>query len=240
MGVVEWEGGRVSTHDSVAVARAISGARLRDAYRQAVSVITLGLATVRDNSVVVGPVTLLRFGPPKVTRNAVDWPIEGGVLAGAPGGHWRVRASAGRVEAAVTGYTPRLPRWIYTFSHLQVHELFTRVYLLRLRGSQPTSGVRHPSAEDRFRAATVDLALCLTVARRPSRLIAFAAAYHVVCWSLWGRTLGGLVTGQRVVALDGSKLTPAQSLLRLAVLPMSWFTGRPVQDEVSASDVIAG
>jgi len=244
MGVVEWDGGRVSTRDSITAGRALSGARLRDAYAGAVQAVTLGLARMSDNSVALGPVTLLRFGRPKVTRNAVDWTIEGGLLAGAPGGHVRVHSAGGRVEAAVTGFQPRLPRWIYSLTHLQVHELFTRVYLLRLRGREPVPG--EPALpSDRFRSGTVDLAFCLTLAgltgrRRPGRLLVIAAAYHVACWSLGGRTLGGLVTRQRVVAVDGSRLTPAQSLLRLAVLPASWFTGRPIHDEIAATEVIAG
>ena len=86
----------------------LTGATLRDTYYDAVRSLTFGLASVRGDSVVVGPVTLLRFGTPKVTRNAVDWPIEGGLLAGAAGGRWRLQASAGRVEATVTGYEPRL------------------------------------------------------------------------------------------------------------------------------------
>src|SRR5262249_36519965 len=85
MRVVTWSGGRVSTRASIAVAHTLSGAKLRDAYYEAVRGLTFGLAGVRDDSVVIGPVTLLRFGTPKVTRNTVDWPIEGGLLAGAPG-----------------------------------------------------------------------------------------------------------------------------------------------------------
>src|SRR5256885_13684180 len=113
MRVVTWTDGRVSTRASIAVGHTLSGASLRDSYYDAVRSLTFGLVSVRDDSVVIGPLTLLRFGTPKVTRNAVDWPIEGGLLAGAAGGRWRVQASAGRVEATVTGYEPRLPRLIY-------------------------------------------------------------------------------------------------------------------------------
>jgi hypothetical protein len=45
---------------------------------------------------------------------------------------------------------------------------------------------------------------------------------------------------QRVVAVDGSALTPTQSLLRFALLPMSWITRRPLHDEISQSTVISG
>jgi uncharacterized RDD family membrane protein YckC len=89
----------------------------------------------------------------------------------------------------------------------------------------------------------VDAALCFTLAgltgrRRLRRVVAIAIAYHVVCWSVSGRTLGGLVMRQRVVAVDGSRLTPTQSLLRLALLPASWILRRPVHDEIACTEVI--
>jgi hypothetical protein len=243
MGVVTWTEGRVSTKAAIAVSRPMTGAKLRDSYYEGLGKLTLGLASIRDDAVVVGPLTLLQFGAPKVMRNAVDWPIEGGLLAGAAGGHWRVQASAGRVEATVTGFAPRLPRFLYWPTHLQVHQLFTRLYLLRLRGNEPAVGAPAPR-EDRFRAATVDLALCLTLAgvtgrRRPGRALAIAAAYHVACWSVFGTTLGGAMMRQRVEAWDGSRLTPAQALFRLVLTPVSWLTGRPVHDEITGTAVIA-
>ena len=241
--MVTWTDGRVSTRASISVGHTLTGARLRDTYYDAVRSLTFGLASVRDNSVVIGPLTLVRFGTPKVTRSAVDWPIEGGLLARAAGGRWRLQATAGRVEATVTGYEPRLPRLIYELTHLQVHQLFTRLYLLRLRGREPAVGAP-ATPEDRFRAGTVDLAFCMTVAsisgrRRAGRILAVAVAYHVVCWSVWGRTLGGLVTRQRVVAVDGSRMSAGQSMLRLALLPASWMTGRPIHDEIAGTAVIS-
>jgi len=242
MRVVRWDDGRVSIQASVAVPRAVSGAKLRDAYVDAIGALTLGVVRFRGNSIVVGPLTLLRFGAPKVTRNAVEWPIEGGLLARKAGGRWRLQASAGRAEATVEGYTPRLPRLIYSATHLRVHELFTRLYLLRLRGRDPLPGAPAPSA-DRFRAGTVDVAFCLTLAglvrrRRLRRTLIVLAIYHVACWSISGRTLGGLVMSQRVVAVDGSRLTPAQSLYRLALVPLSWLSGRAIHDEMAGSEVI--
>jgi RDD family len=242
MRVVTWSEGRVSTAAAISVGRTVTGARLRDSYYEAVGSLTFGLASIRNDAVILGPLTLLRFGAPKVTRNAVEWPIEGGVLAGAAGGRWRLRAASGRVEATVTGYAPRLPRLLYSLTHLQVHQLFTRLYLLRLRGREPLPGVAAPAA-DRLRAGLVDLAFCMSVAgltgrRRPRRVVAIAAAYHMVCWSLWGRTLGGLVAGQRVVAVDGGRLTATQSMLRFALMPVAWVVGRPVQDEVTGTVVV--
>ena len=241
--MVRWDGGCVSTRDSVAVASAPSGAELRDRYVEAVRTFTFGLGRLRDNAVALGPIELIRFGTPTVTRHAVEWAIEGGLLSRRPGGRFRVEAKGGRVEATLGGWVPLLPRPIYTLSHLQVHMLFTRLYLLRLRGREPAPGTR-VAQPDRFRAATVDIALCITLAgftgrRRIRRAVAIAAAYHVACWSLGGRTLGGLVMRQRVVAVDGSRLTPTQSLFRLLLLPASWVTGRPIHDELAATDVIS-
>lgn len=240
--MVVWDGVRVTTRDSVEVAGPFSGAELRDAYVEALPDVTLGLARFRGNSIVSGPLELLRFGKPKVTRHEVAWPIEGGLLARSDGGTWRVRVANGRVEATVTGYTPRLPRLIYALSHQQVHMLFTRLFLLRLHGREPAPGPR-ASRDARLRAASIDAALILNLGRllrrgRVTKTIAIAVAYHVACWSLTGRTLGGVVMRQRVVAVDGSRVTPAQSLLRLALLPVSWLTRRPIHDETAGTDVI--
>ncbi len=242
MCVVTWDDGRVSTRASVAVPGPLTGAALRDVYMDAVRVLTFGLVRVRNNSLVAGPIELMRFGAPRVTRTAVEWPIEGGLLTGRPGGKLRVQSSRGQVEATVAGYTPSLPRPIYDLTHLHVHQLFTRLYLLRLRGRDPAPGVR-ASSQDRFRAGSVDVAFCLTLARvtgrpRLGRTLAIAIAYHVACWSISGRTLGGLVLRQRVVSVDGSRLTSTQALLRLALLPASWLMHQPLHDELAATDVI--
>lgn len=242
MGVVTWQDGRVSTGASISVGHAISGASLRAAYASAVKDVTFGLGELRDNAMRIGPLTLLRFGAPKVTRYAVEWPIESGLLAGAAGGTLHVRSSRGVVEATVIGYRPRLPRALYAISQLQVHKLFTRLYLLRLRGTDPPLGAiaREP---DRFRAGTIDAALCVSIAgftgrRRVRRALLIAAVYHVACWSLFGRTFGGAVMRQRVVAWDGSKVTPAQALFRLALVPASWLTGKPMHDQLAATTVV--
>jgi hypothetical protein len=242
MRVVTWDGGRVSAGASVAVAGQLTGARLRDSYADAVRSLTLGVIQLKDDAVRVGAVELVRFGKPQVTRSAVDWPIEGGLLARGPGGRWRLEARGGQVTASLTGYRPALPRPLYALTHLQVHQLFTRLFLLRVRGREPAPGTV-AVASDRERAAAVDVALCFTLAglagrRRLRRTLAIAIAYHIACWSLSGRTLGGLVMRQRVVAVDGSRVTPTQSLLRLALLPVSWLVRRPVHDEVAGTIVI--
>jgi hypothetical protein len=243
MRVVTWNAGRVSTEASVEVSGQLSGARLRDTYTDAVSTLTLSLVRLRNDELVLGPLTLQRLGPPTVTRTAVEWPIEGGLLAGAAGGRLRLQASGRHVKALLTDYRPALPRPIYELSHLQVHQLFTRLYLLRLRGREPAPG-KVAVGRDRFRAAAVDVAFCLTLARmtgrrRLRRTLAITAAYHVACWSFSGRTLGGLVMRQRVVAVDGSRLTPTQSTLRLAAMPLSWILRRPIHDEIACTEVIS-
>jgi hypothetical protein len=43
---------------------------------------------------------------------------------------------------------------------------------------------------------------------------------------------------QRVVAVDGSRLTIGQSLVRFLALPFGWARGRPVQDAVAGTTVI--
>jgi hypothetical protein len=242
MYVVEWEHGRVSIRDSVAVAKAFSGAHLRDEFTSSMPVLTLGLVRFQANALKLGPIELLRFGEPVVTRNAVEWPIEGGLLAGGRGGRWRIQSSARRVEASVGGFAPRLPRAIYALTHEHVHLLYTRLFLGRLHGRDTLPGEQATSS-DRAAAATVDAALCFTLARfvgrrTPKRLLTVAAVYHVVCWTVSGRTLGGAVMRQRVVAVDGSRLLAQQAALRFLLLPLSWIAWRPLHDRIAGSVVI--
>jgi RDD family len=243
MTVVHVKDGEVSTQDSVAVAHELTGRELRDGYLHGIQDLTFGLVRARGNSLYVGPVELLRFGPATVTSAAVEWPIEGGITAREPGGSFRIEAMGGRVTASVDGFRPRLPLPLYAMSQLPVHQLLTRLYLLRVRGREPAPGV--PAApKDRIRAAAVDIAFCLTLAglagrrRRLPALLGIAAAYHIACWSTSGHTLGGLVTRQRVVALDGSRPTVMQSAYRLLALPLAWVARRPIHDELAGTDVI--
>ncbi len=240
--MARWVDGRVYVEDSVAIANAVSGKELLDRYMRDIEVLTLGLTRMRGTSMRVGPVELLRFGRPKVSKYQVHWPIESGLAVGAPGGAFKVRATGGRLVATLEGYRPRVPPFVYTLVQLPIHHLLTRLYLLRARGRMPAPGVR-ATPRDRFRAASVDVALCLTLAglagrRGPRPTLAIAAAYHVACWSIWGRTLGGLVVRQRVVGIDGSRMTAAQSLLRLGLLPAYWVTGRAVHDELACTEVV--
>jgi len=241
MGVATWSGDAVTTSDSVEVTRPLSGAQLRDAYIESVQDLTLGLVRFRDSAWRIGPIELLRFGQERIGRNYLEWPIVGGLLA-RPGGVWRIEAKDGAVTATATNHRPTIPRPLYDISHLQFHQLATHLYLLRLLDNEPPPGVEAPR-EDRFRAAAVDVAFCLTLARltgrrRLRRTLAITAAYHVACWTLLGRTLGGVVLRERVVSLDGSRPTATQSLLRFAVLPLSWITRRSVHDEIARTTVI--
>ena len=241
--MVTWDAGAITTSESVAVEHPLTGAQLRDAYCDTVAALTFGLVRFEGGAVRIGPIQLLRFGEPLVDSTSVDWPIEGGLLARG-GGRWRIESKNGTVTAAATGHRPAIPRPLYDLTHLQVHLLATRLYLLRLRGLQVSPGIE-ARREDRVRAAAVDLAFCLTLARltgrrRPRRALLIAAAYHVACWSLARRTLGGLVMREQVVALDGSRPSVAQSIYRFALLPLSWVAGRPVHDEMAATKVIEG
>jgi hypothetical protein len=243
MTVVRVTDGRVSVEDSVEIPRAATGRQLRDHYVEDIPALTFGLVHVRRSSVWLGPLELLRFGPAKVTPHAVEWPIEGGILARAPGGRFRIEAARGHLLASVEDYRPRLPIPLYRLTQLPIHHLFIRLHLLRVRGTEPSPGVGAP-ARDRWRAAMVDLALCVTLTglvskrSRPRALLGVAAAYHIACWRIGGRTLGGLVMRQRVVSLDGSRLTVGQSLVRFLALPFGWGQGRPVQDEVAGTTVV--
>lgn len=224
---------------------AVTGRRLSDSFWADIQELTLGLVRGRDNSLWLGPLELLRFGLAKVTRTGVEWPIEGGLAARAPGGRLRFEAVDGRLVASVEDYQPLLPRALYVLTQLPVHHLWTRLHLLRVRGRQPAPGV--PAGPGRrFGAAAIDAGVCLALAAVIGRhrrgipvLFAIAAGYHVACWSLSGRTLGGAVMRQRVVALDGSGVSPGQAIVRLALLPVSVVLWRNVPDEIAGTEVIA-
>ena len=243
MTVLRVSDGRVSVEDSVATSRTTTGSELRDSYLEDIQKLTAGLIRVRESGLYIGPLELLRLGRAKVTRHAVEWPIEGGIVARATGGRFRIEADGGRLVASVEGYRPRLPLPLYRVTQLPIHYLLIRLHLLRVRGREPSPGVAATS-QDRLRAAIVDVALCTVltgvISKRPrlSLLLGVAAAYHVTCWSTSGRTLGGLVMRQRVVAVDGSRPTAGQSVIRLLALPFGWARGRPVQDEVAETTVI--
>jgi len=240
---MRWVGGQVWVEDSVDAPRPPDAAQLRDAFMRDTAALTLGIVGERDGALVAGPVELLRFGDPQTGPAGVMWPIEGGVLAAEPGGRLRVFVEDGRLIARVEGYRPALPRPLYTATQLVLHHALVRMVLLRLRGRRPSVGVP-ADVSRRLAAGAVDVAVCgvltLALARR-RRLRAFAgitAGYHVAAWSVSGRTIGGALMRQRVVAIDGSPVTPVQAVLRLISLPFAAFRLRAIHDEVAATDVV--
>jgi hypothetical protein len=242
---MRWVDGRVAVEDSVAMPNLVTGKTLRDSFWADVPSLTLGLVRAQDNSLLVGPLELLRFGPANVTRNSVQWPIEGGLLARGPSGHLRIEALSGRVVSSLEGYRPRLPRVLYALTQLPVHHLWTRLHLLRVRGRKPAQG-RQADPAMRLAAAAIDSAFCIAVTavigrrRRIPALFGVFAGYHVACWTLSGRTLGGALMRQRVVAVDGSGLSAGQAMVRLASLPLAAVLRRNVHDEIAGTDVIDG
>ena len=234
----------MTLEDSVASSRPVTGAELRDGFFSNMATMMLGLVRSRGSSLVLGPLEIIRFGPAKTTRSSVDLPIEGGLLVGQRGGSLRIRAAEGRLTASVDGYRPRLPRPLYAATQLPFHHLVMRLHLLRQRGRLPMPGMPVPPTR-RAAAATIDLSLFALVAlaagrrRRTAAIAAIAAAYHVACWSTSGRTIGGMITRQRVVAVDGSRVSAGQAAVRLLALPLAALRMRAVHDEIAATEVVA-
>ena len=222
----------------------VTGKALRDSYWEDIPALTLRLLRAEDNSVRLGPIELIRFGRPKITKTSVQWPIEGGLLARAPGGRLRFERLYGRLVSSVEGYQPVLPRFLYMLTQLQVHHLWTRLHLLRVRGRQPAPGVPADPSK-RLAAAAIDAGVCIAVAtaigrrRRIPVLIGVVAGYHVACWTMGGRTLGGAIMKQRVVAVDGSGVSSGQAVARLAMLPIAAVVRRNYHDELAGTEVIA-
>jgi hypothetical protein len=242
---VRWVDGRVAVDDSVVMPNPVTGKALRDSFWADIPALTLGLVRARDSSLLLGPLVLLRLGRARVTQSGAEWPIEGGLLARRPGGHLRFEAIYGRLVASLEGYHPMLPRAIYMLTQLPVHHLWTRLHLLRVRGRQPAAGVPADPAR-RLAAAAIDIGCCAAVAaviggrRRIPVLLGIAAGYHIACWSTSGRTIGGAVMKQRVVAVDGSGLSAGQALVRLAALPFAAVRRRNVHDEIAGTEVVGG
>jgi len=217
--------------------------RLRDAFFADVGRLTVGTVRGERWRLRLGPLTLLSFGEPAFDGWAWTWPITGGLLARRPGGFLRYGWRDGELFAAVDGYLPRLPALAYRVTQLPAHRVLTRRFLLGLRGRTPSPAPPAGPAQ-RLLTATLDLALCVGVATAVSRrhrlrtFAALAAGYHLACWTLGGRTLGGLATGQRLVSVDGSAVAPWQALLRLAALPRALRTLRAAHDQAAETEVV--
>ena len=242
---MEWIGGAVLVEDSVGAPRPMSGEWLAGNFLPALTRVTFGMVTLRGRSLHVGPLEVLRFGEPVAGRHEVSWPIAGGLLAARPAGELRATWTDGRLEARVEGYRPALPLGVYALTQLRLHHALVRLQLLRLRGRVPATGV---PAEVTRRAAAglIDAAVCATVTlavarrRRLLALVAIAAGYHIAAWTTSGKTIGSAVLHQRVVAVDGSRPSVLQGVLRFALLPVAALRLRAVHDELAATDVIAG
>jgi hypothetical protein len=217
--------------------------RLQEAFFADVRRLTFGFVRGERWRLRLGPLKLLAFGEPVFEGGMWTWPITGGLLARRPGGTLRYGWRDSELVAEVDGYQPRLPAFAYRLTQLPAHRALTRRFLLGLRGRTPAPGPPAGPAQ-RLLTATLDLALCGGVAAAVSRrrrlrtFAAVAAGYHLACWSLGGRTLAGLLTGQRLVSVDGSPVAPWQALVRLAALPTAALTLRAVHDEAAATEVI--
>jgi hypothetical protein len=228
----------------VASSRAITGRELREAFFQDMSTLTLGLVRARGSSLLVGPMEIIRFGPPKTTRNGVELPIEGGLAVRKPGGHLRIAASKGRLTASVEGYSPWLPLPIYVLIQLPFHHTVMRLHLLRERGRLPMPGMP-ASPAGRIAAGAIDAGVCTAatlIAFKHRRLLALAAitaGYHIALWTVAGRTAGGLIVGQRIVSVDGSRVSIGQSLVRLLALPVAAMRLRAIHDRIAGTEVIS-
>jgi hypothetical protein len=212
--------------------------RLRDGYFELTQRLLAGLVRWTGDAFRVGPLNLIEFGRPVRTAGGWSYPLTGGVLAAEPGGSLDLETRDGLTMAAVHGYRPSLPLPLYRLTQLPFHHLQSRLALLRLRGRLPAPAPPATPAA-RLAAGAVDAVLCLGLARgRPLRAAVIGAVYHVAGWSFGGLTLGGLLLGQRVVAVDGTPVTPGQALVRLALLPVSLFRLRAVHDEVAGTEVV--
>ncbi len=239
---MRWVDGTVTVEDSVASSTSLGGDLLRTTFLPSITTVTLGLIRLRDRSLCLGPIRLFTFGPPKMSSTSVSWPIDGGLLVASAGGRFTIESAGGELRAKLDGYQPMLPRRIYEATQLRLHHGLVRVQLLRLAGLPPQKV--QPALASRVAAAAIDAAVCagmaLVFARR-HRVRAFtgiAIGYHLACWTASGRTLGGRVMSQRVVSIDGSRLSLLQSALRLAALPLSALRRYPAHDDIAATAVV--
>ncbi len=237
--------GPMSVHLEVSVAtpEPPDPQRLRDEFFERISGLTLGLVRGERWQLRVGPLTVLRFGEP-VEGDAVSaWPITGGLAARRPGGWLAFGWHRGRLVGLITGYEPMLPRPLYRALQLPVHRFLTRMFLLRMRGRSPLPGIPAGTAQ-RLATAALDGALCAGITwllgpqRRLAGFCALALTYHAVAWTGKGRTPAGWITGQRLAAVDGSRVSPGQALIRLAALPLALARLDASHDRLAATEVL--
>jgi hypothetical protein len=245
-----------SVQDSVRAGGDPGPKRIASGLLALIPELTLGLVRARRRSFWFGPLQLIEFGTPESVPGGWRWPVTGGLLARKPGGWielvWddgssprrlRGEVGGGSLVSRVEGYAPSLPWPLYAGLQVPLHHFLMRSLLLRIRGRTPVPGVPAEPARRLF-AAAVDVVVCGALARafaRRHRVVAFAgiaAGYHPGCWVLGGRTIGGLLTGERVVAVDSAPLTLGQALLRLAHLPRALLHLRALHDEAAGTEVV--
>lgn len=221
--------------DEVGCPAPVPAARLQETFTRSLAALTLGLVSGRPDGFYLGPLPLITLGEARPEgASGVRWPVTGGLLSRRPGGWVGFDWSEGRLAGYVTGWTPALPRLLYAALQKPVHHELTRLYLLGLRGRDPLPGPAAPRDQRRL-ALAIDLGLCLAVSRgRPGRFAGAALAYHAVAWTVWGQTAGGALLGQRLVAVDGSRVSPGQALARLLNLPF----GSRRQDDAAGTAVV--
>src|SRR5205807_8271709 len=148
-----------------------------------------------------------------------------------------------RITASVEGYRPRLPLPVYVLIQLPIHHTVLRLYLLRERGRLPTPGVPAPPTR-RAAAAAIDAGVCVTAAlvagkgRRIPALVGITAGYHIACWTISGRPIGGSLARQRVVAVHGSRVSIGQAVIRLLALPLTVPRSRTLPDQPPGTEVL--
>lgn len=204
---------------------------------------TLGLVQVRGGGQYLGPLELIHLGEPHweaEPRGGGRWvhPIEGGLLVGRPGGTISIGWEFGELIAEIEDFVPALPALIYDFTQRPFHRFIARLSLLGMRGRMPPPG--YPSDPlTRLAGGAIDIAICAVLARLlKRRIIAVAVPYHLAGWIAAGLTPGGLITRQRLVAVDGTRLTPGQAALRLALLPLALLRRRALHDEIAQTEVV--
>ncbi len=209
----------VDVHDSVRAPRPVPAPRLRTGFLPLTSRYTGWLVRGIPWRFRLGPLELITFSEPEETATGVRWPITGGLLTATPGGWVGLEWAGGELRGYLAGWAPRLPMPLYRVTQLLVHHAVMRLTLLQLRGRDPLPGER-AGQRSRVLAVSIDLALCAAAAslarrRRWTALAGVYAGYHVAAWARAGRTPGGALFGTRLVAVDGSRVTLPQAVVRL-------------------------
>lgn len=205
--------------------------------------LTLGLVQVRGGGQYLGPIELIRLGEPSwepEPRGGGRWvhPVEGGLLVRRPGGTLSIGWEFGELIVEIEDFDSALPPLLYDFTQRPFHRFIARLSLLGMRGRMPPP-VLPSDPLTRLAGGAIDVAVCIALARLfRRRVIEVAVPYHLAGWIAAGRTPGGFFTHQQVVAVDGTRLTPGQALLRLALLPLALLRLRAVHDEIAQTEVV--